>query len=77
MNPEALAAVLQPFVGACEHCQETLSKIKALGQDTRYHGTRRLDNGGFVEGYVLRPDRNAGGHITHWHIDIVPEKETK
>lgn len=59
----------------CPYCAEVLARMReesARRRDDAY-GTRRFD-GQFVEGYTLRPDRNAGGNVTHWHIEITPER---
>lgn len=65
---KALAAAIAPFTSRdCSHCRKALKDMAKEGWNRNYYGTRHLD-GDFVNGYILRPDRNEQGFITHYHI---------
>lgn len=54
----------------CPYCRAALAALKAEGIDERYYGVREKNTMKFHPGYTLRPDRNAAGIITHWHLDL-------
>ncbi len=55
----------------CPHCRATLTAVKdeEKNRDKKYYGTRNLTTGTLHAGYVIRPDRNSEGIVTHWHLD--------
>lgn len=66
-----LINALRPFLDdSCDHCKESLAAIAALPAcDTDVYASFNMKTRKRVPGFVLRPDRNSNGLITHWHID--------
>lgn len=55
----------------CIRCKENLKKLQRETTDSSCYGTREMEGEGpYVQGYVLRPDRNESGVITSWHLDL-------
>jgi hypothetical protein len=66
---EHIADLLAQHVDpTCELCGESLAEMKAEGTNPDVYGCYNMASKEMVLGYVLRPDRNCSGCVTHWHV---------
>ncbi len=57
----------------CQDCQKALRRIDHWNGHTKnYYGSVNKKTGEFIKGVVLRPDYNASGNRTHYHVEIEP-----
>ena len=55
---------------SCEQCQKALCRIAGWqGLHKDRYGSVNRKTGQFMKGVILRPDYNASGHRTHYHIE--------
>lgn len=61
----------------CDTCMATLTTLRkeeaTVDRDT--YGARKKGTMKFVKPYLLRPDRNSAGVVTHWHLELEKEQE--
>lgn len=59
----------------CESCQFALRKLKEMEatKDKRFYISRDRKTGEWARTFVLRPDYNSAGILTHWHIELGDE----
>ena len=56
----------------CSRCAKALKLMEHLEKKTfkKYYGAKNLTTGTLLRGFVLRPDFNASGYLTHWHVEL-------
>ncbi len=55
---------------SCQDCQKALRRVTNWDRHTeRYYGSVNKKTGKFIKGVIIRPDYNASGHRTHYHIE--------
>lgn len=59
----------------CADCAKAMFAFntEAIRIDENSYGTRNLVTGKRSPSFSLRADRNAEGHVTHWHLDELRE----
>lgn len=56
--------------GTCETCKQGLEHRESLKkQNKKAYGTYERGKSKAIPAIVLRPDYNAYGNLTHWHIE--------
>ena len=63
------------FDSSCNTCMEALDTLKTEEATNRkgYYGASK--NGVLVTPFLLRPDRNSCGTVTHWHLEKPEEQK--
>jgi len=55
---------------SCEDCQRALHRMINWDKHQKvYYGSVNKKMGKFIKGVILRPDYNAYGNRTHYHIE--------
>ena len=62
----------------CRYCKEGLKYLKEL--EKRHpdcYASMNIKTHQYLPSLILRPDYNASGYLTHWHIEKEEKNENK